>query len=127
MSKSLILFAAAVALAVGGMMMVKPSVAAGDKKERVFEMRTYTAAEGKLDALHARFRDHTNKIFAKHGMETIGYWTPAEGEKSKNTLIYILAFPSKEAVVQSWKDFRDDPEWKAAAAESEKDGKLVAK
>ena len=127
MSKSMILFVAAVALAVGGLAMVKPVKAADEKKERVFELRTYTAVEGKLDALHARFRDHTNKIFAKHGMEMIGYWTPTDGEKAKNTLIYVLAFPSREAATQSWKEFRDDPEWKAAAAESEKNGKLVAK
>jgi hypothetical protein len=127
MSKTIVLFAAMAALAVGGLFMVKTSVAADEKKERVFELRTYTAAEGKLDALHARFRDHTNKIFAKHGMEMIGYWTPTDGEKAKNTLIYILAFPSREAADKSWQEFRDDPEWKAAAAESEKNGKLVTK
>src|SRR5262245_56251241 len=63
----------------------------GASKERFFEMRTYTAAPGKLDDLHARFRNHTNKLFQKHGMTLIGYWTPAEGEGSKNTLVYILA------------------------------------
>jgi hypothetical protein len=108
--------------------MVKPATAAdATPKGRIFEMRTYTAAEGKLDALNARFRDHTNRLFVKHGIELIGYWTPAEGEKSKNTLIYILAYPSREAAVKSWKDFRDDPEWKSAQAASEKDGPLLIK
>jgi hypothetical protein len=93
--------------------------------ERFFELRTYTTAEGRLDALHARFRDHTNSLFKKHGIEIIGFWTPSEGEKSKNTLIYILAYPSKAAREQSWKDFQDDPDWQKAKADSEKDGKIV--
>ena len=101
--------------------------ASGDGKMRVFEMRTYTAPEGKLDALHARFRDHTNKLFVKHGIELVGYWVPTDAARSKNTLIYILAYPSREAADASWKAFRNDPDWKKAQAESEKDGKLVAK
>src|SRR3954453_20164016 len=124
MSKSMILFVAAVALALGGLAMVKTTATAAEEKgkERVFELRTYTAAEGKLDALNARFRDHTNKLFVKHGMELVGYWTPTDEAKgSKNTLIYVLAHASKEAADKSWKAFRDDPEWKAALKESEKD------
>jgi hypothetical protein len=127
MSKSMILFVAAVGLAVGGLAMVKQTAAEEKGKERVFELRTYTAAEGKLDALNARFRDHTNKLFVKHGIELVGYWTPTDGEKAKNTLIYILAHASREAAAKSWKEFQDDPEWKAARAESEKDGKLTTK
>ncbi|HEY2585605.1 MAG TPA: NIPSNAP family protein [Tepidisphaeraceae bacterium] len=92
---------------------------------RFFELRVYTTAEGKLDALKARFRDHTNDLFRKHGMEIIGFWTPAEGPKSQNTLIYILAYPSKEAREKSWKEFEADPDWKKARAESEKNGKIV--
>jgi uncharacterized protein (DUF1330 family) len=114
-------------LAISGVFMVKTVKAADEKKERVFELRTYTAAEGKLEPLLARFRDHTNKLFTKHGMEMIAYWTPTDGEKAKNTLIYVLAFPSREAAKQSWKDFVADPEWQAAKAESEKDGKLTTK
>jgi hypothetical protein len=94
-------------------------------KERLFEMRTYIAHDGKLDALSARFRDHTNKLFVKHGMEPIGYWVPTDPKKSQNTLVYILAYPSKEARDASWKAFVNDPDWKKAAAQSEKDGKLV--
>ena len=96
-------------------------------KTRYFEMRTYIANPGKLDALNARFRDHTCKLFAKHGMECVGFWTPTTGEDAANTLIYILAYPSKEACESSWKAFRDDPDWKAAKAASEKDGVLVGK
>jgi hypothetical protein len=99
----------------------------GASKERLFEMRTYTTAPGKLDGLHARFRDHTNKLFQKHGMTLIGYWTPAEGEGAKNTLVYILAYPDKEAREKAWKAFQDDPEWKKARADSEVNGALVAK
>jgi len=100
---------------------------AGEAKGRVFEMRIYTAAPGKLDDLNARFRNHTNRLFEKHGMTVVGYWTPTDGEKASNTLIYILAFPSREAAQKSWKAFQDDPEWKKARDESEQNGKLVAK
>lgn len=93
--------------------------------QRFFELRVYTTAEGRLDALHARFRDHTNALFKKHGIEIIGFWTPADEPRSKNTLIYILAYPSREAREQSWKDFQADPEWQKAKADSEKDGKIV--
>jgi hypothetical protein len=130
MVKAMTLFVAAVALAVSGLLMVRPTEAADEKKagERFFEMRTYVAPEGKLDALHARFRDHTNKLFAKHGIELVGYWTPADEDKgAKNTLVYILAYPSREAREASWKAFQADPEWQKAKAESEKGGKLVEK
>ena len=93
---------------------------------RVFEMRTYTTHPGRLDALHKRFREHTNYIFVKHGMSLIGYWTPAEAPKSENTLVYILAYPSMAAREASWNAFREDPDWKAARAASEADGKIVS-
>ena len=105
-----------------GMAAAEPARAA----ERVFEMRTYTTHPGRLDALHKRFREHTNSIFVKHGMSLIGYWTPSESPKSENTLVYILAYPSMAAREASWKAFREDPDWKKARAESEKDGKIVA-
>jgi len=91
---------------------------------RYFELRTYYAAPGKLDALNARFRDHTNKLFKKHGMDIIGFWTDA---KKPDVLVYILAYPSKEAREKSWKAFREDPDWIKAKEASEKDGKLVDK
>ena len=94
---------------------------------RVFELRTYTAAPGKLDALNTRFRDHTNKLFVKHGMTMIGYWTPADGDKKDNTLVYILAFPSRDAAKKAWAAFREDPDWIKAKADSEVNGSLTTK
>jgi hypothetical protein len=98
--------------------------AASGGKERFFEMRTYYAAEGKADALDARFRNHTNKLFQKHGIDLVGYWHRVD---KPDVLVYILAYPSREAREKSWKDFFADPEWQAAAKKSEENGKLVAK
>ena len=95
--------------------------------ERVFEMRTYTAAPGKFEALKSRFRDHTLRVFEKHGMTNIGYWIPADAPNSENTLIYILAHKSREAAKKSWADFRADPEWQKIAKETQKDGPLTAR
>lgn len=95
------------------------------KENRLFELRTYYAAPGKLDALNARFRDHTTKLFEKHGITNIGYWVPADNKD--NLLIYLIAFPSKEAREQSWKAFGEDPDWKSARDASEVNGKLVVK
>jgi hypothetical protein len=94
------------------------------KDSRCYELRVYTAAAGKLDALQTRFREHTCKLFEKHGMTNIGYWTPLENPDHK--LYYILAYPSRDAREKSWKEFMADPDWQAAQAASEKDGKLVA-
>jgi hypothetical protein len=96
-------------------------------QNRVYELRTYTCNEGKLEALKARFRDHTIEIFKRHGMESIGYWVPQDAEKSKNTLIYIIAHPSREAAAKNWREFAADPEWKKVAAESEANGKILMK
>lgn len=98
----------------------------GDADSRVFELRTYTAHDGKLPELLARFRNHTNYIFVKHGMKLVGYWTPTD-EGSDNTLIYILAHDSRAAAKESWAAFVADPAWKKAAADSRKNGRLVAK
>ncbi len=95
--------------------------------ERVFEMRTYHCHPGRLDALHERFREHTNPIFVKHGMSLIAYWTPIEGAASENTLVYVLAYPSRAAREASWKAFLEDPAWIAAKASSEEDGPIVEK
>jgi hypothetical protein len=92
---------------------------------RCFELRTYHANEGKLDALHGRFRDHTIKLFEKHGFQNIGYWVPRDNKD--NVLIYVIASPDMEANKASWKAFIDDAEWKAAYKESVNDGKLVGK
>ncbi len=95
---------------------------------RVFEMRTYTAAEGKLAALDARFRNHTVALFAKHGMTNLAYFHPTDAAKgAANTLLYFLAYPNRDAATAAWKGFREDPVWVKARTESEKDGKLTAK
>ena len=104
-----------------------PEPAHAQSANRVFEIRTYTAAEGKLPALTARFRDHTVKLFEKHGMTNIGYWTPQDAPLSQTTLIYVLAHQSREAAKKSWDGFRNDPEWQKAKAESEKNGALTTK
>jgi hypothetical protein len=94
---------------------------------RFFEMRTYHAAPGKMPALHARFRDHTLGLFAKHGMAVVGFWSPADPQEAEKTLVYILAHPSREARDASWKAFQADPAWQTAKAASERDGRLVDK
>lgn len=98
---------------------------AAEPDKSCYELRVYYANEGKLDDLHARFRDHTVKLFAKHGIKNIGYWVPLEN--TENKLIYMLSYPSREAREASWKAFIADPEWKAAKSASEKNGALVAK
>ena len=95
------------------------------QETRFFEMRIYYAAPGKLDDLLARFRNHTTALFEKHGIVNIGYWLPLTN--SENKLVYLLAYPSREAREQSWKEFGADPTWQQVAKESERNGKLVAK
>lgn len=93
----------------------------------VFELRVYHAAAGKLSELEARFRDHTIKIFDRHGLKSVAYWTPMDEPEKSNTLIYILQHPSREAAAANWKAFQDDPEWKSVKEKSEANGKLVDK
>jgi hypothetical protein len=102
-------------------------LAATSSSAQVYEMRTYTANEGKLDALHARFRDHTVALFEKHGMQNIGYWVPVNEPESKNTLIYVIRHASPEAAKKSWASFMADPAWQEAYKNSIAEGKLVAK
>ena len=99
----------------------------GDKpmENRVYELRTYHAAPGKMEALHARFRDHTLKFFEKHGMKVEGFWKPLDEKAAQETLVYLLSFPSKDAADKSWKEFQADPDWIKVREESEKDGKLL--
>jgi len=92
---------------------------------KFYEIRVYHPTPGKYEAIVDRFRQYTTKIFEKHGMENIGYWTPTD--TSRKELIYILAYPSREARDASWKAFGADPEWKAVVAKTEANGKLVAK
>lgn len=101
------------------------TASAADPAGRVYEMRVYYAAPGKLDALHSRFRDHTCKLFEKHGITNIGYFVPIENAELK--LVYFLAYPSRDARAAAWKAFMADPDWQKAYKASELDGKLVAK
>ena len=106
----------------------EPAPRAPGGRGRVFELRTYTAAPGKLDALNARFRDHTIAIFKKYGMEVVGFWEPLDKEAGAGEkLIYMLAHQSRAAAVASWKAFHDDPEWVKVKADSEKNGPLTTK
>jgi len=91
--------------------------------ERLYELRTYEAPEGKLDDLLTRFRDHTVALFEKHGMTNVGYWVPVDN--SENLLIYLLSYPDRESHDASWAAFFEDADWKKAAEASEIDGKLV--
>jgi len=93
----------------------------------VYELRVYHAAAGKLSDLESRFRDHTIKIFDRHGLKSVAYWTPLDDPDKSNTLIYILQHPSREAAAANWKAFQDDPEWKSVHEKSEANGKLVDK
>lgn len=92
---------------------------------RAYEMRTYYAQEGKLDDLIARFRDHTCTLFERHGIENVGYWVPQDN--TENKLVYIIAFPSRLDRESMWKAFQEDPDWKAAARASSKNGRLITK
>ncbi len=85
--------------------------AAAGSTTTVYELRVYHANEGKLDDLLKRFREHTTRIFEKHGMKNVAYWTPLDDPLKGKTLIYILAHPSREAATSNWQAFRDDPEW----------------
>jgi hypothetical protein len=95
---------------------------------RVFELRTYYTNEGKLTDLHKRFRDHTCRLLKEHGAELIGFWTPLEEKDGKGgKLIYLVAFPSREAAEKTWAEFQKDPAWRKVYEESHKNGALVKK
>jgi len=93
----------------------------------VYELRVYHASAGKLADLLTRFREHTVKLFDRHGMKSVAYWTPVDEPDKSNTLIYILYHPSRDAAAANWKSFGDDPEWKSVKDKSEANGKLVDK
>ena len=106
------------------------SAAANNPIERaggVYELRTYTTNEGRLGALNARFRDHTTRLFKKHGMNNVAYWTPFEKPDFSNTLIYLIHHASREQADANWKAFLSDPEWQKVARESQIDGKFLSK
>src|SRR3954449_13058039 len=91
----------------------------------VYELRLYHAKEGKIDALKARFGDHTDALFKRHNMKSIGYWSPEDAPDSQNLFIYILKHPSRQEAEKNWAAFQADPEWKKVKAESEANGPLV--
>lgn len=105
---------------------VATPVAQAQPANRVFELRTYTAPPGRLEALKTRFRDHTLRLFTKHGMTNIVYWQPQDAPLSENTLMYILAYPSREAAQKAWAAFRVDPEWTKARTASEVGGPVTS-
>ncbi len=113
-------FGSAVRAGGGGSPMIAPAA-------HVFEIRRYTTPPGKLEALKARFRDHTMALFKKHGLHVIGYWVPQDPPLSENTLIYVLAHDSREAARTRWAAFAADPDWITVKANSEKDGPLTVK
>jgi hypothetical protein len=92
----------------------------------VFELRTYQATPGNLGNLHARFRDHTIRIFRKHGMEVVGFWSPTSEEERDDILVYLLAHDSRDAADASWQAFGSDPEWRSVAEESNRNGQILA-
>lgn len=101
---------------------------ADDKAPRVFELRTYYTNEGKLTDFYRWFCDHILQLLKKHGAELIGLWAPQDEKDGKGSkLIYLVAFPSREAAAATWKAFGDDPEWKKVRGESHRNGVLVNK
>ena len=102
--------------------------AALDPREALYELRVYHPNPGKFDTLNKRFREHTLKLFEKHGMRNVAYWVEQPSEQAPGgKVIYVLAFPSREARDASFQAFVADPEWQRVAAASEVDGKLIAK
>ena len=122
----LLAFAALVfAMGIGVGIHLDTAGAAPAENARVYELRTYTTNEGKLDALHERFSNHTNHLFVKNGMTLIGYWTRYDGQGVDNTLTYLIAHESREAAKENWSAFVADPAWREAYAKSREDGALV--
>jgi hypothetical protein len=107
--------------------MVAPAVGAQRTSARIFELRTYTAAEGKLQVLSNRFRDRTIALFKKHGMTVVGFWIPNDPPEATNQLVYLMAWPSRAVADKTWAEFGADPEWKALVEQTEKDGRLWTK
>lgn len=109
------------------MLLASSSLLTAKVSADVYELRTYTTNEGQLDNLNARFRDHTVRLFKKHGMESVGYWVPTDEPTSQNTLIYVIKHASRAAAKKSWQAFLNDPDWQKVAKESQVDGQILAK
>jgi hypothetical protein len=93
----------------------------------VYELRLYHVHETKMDSLNARFGDHTDAIFKRHNMKSVGYWVPEDAPESQNLFVYILEHPSRAEAEKNWAAFQADPEWQKVKVESEKNGPLVDK
>lgn len=126
MNRQRIITASAVLIAIVaiGVAFQRPAASEEKRDPVVYELRTYTTHEGRLSALHKRFREHTMKIFESHGMKNIAYWTPAE---KQDTLVYVISHKSLKSAEASWAAFRNDPAWQAAYKASIADGKIVKK
>ena len=105
--------------------LIGESAIAQEAPGKVFELRTYKATPGNLDNLLARFRNHTMRIFEKHGMTNIGYWIPTDEAESADTLVYLLSHESQEAATNSWRAFSQDPEWQQVNADSNANGPIL--
>lgn len=104
-----------------------PAPRAFTQRPHIFELRTYTTNEGKLEALDARFREHTIDLFRRHGFTNLPYWHPLDADKGAGkTLVYLLAFDTREAATKSWAEFQADPEWIKVRTASEEKGKILA-
>jgi hypothetical protein len=110
-----------------GLLLTTAVGSAADAPRRVFEIRTYTTPEGKLEALNKRFREHTMEIFERHGMQNIGYWLPQDPPLAGHTLIYVIAHASRAAAKKNWDEFNNDPEWQKVRAASEANGPIVTR
>jgi len=125
LSQALFTLTVAALAATAGWMLRGDAVQAASSQ--IYELRTYHCEPGKLPNLLARFRDHTTKLFEKHGIKNVGYWVPSDGEPHSNTLIYVLAHKDAESARKSWDAFRNDPEWKKVRETSEAAGKIVTR
>ena len=108
------------------LVMAFTSLAKSNASRHVYELRMYHVNEGKMDALIVRFGDHTDGIFKRHNMKSIGYWVPEDAPHSQNLFIYVLEHPSREEARKNWEAFQADPEWKKVKAESEVQGALAS-
>jgi hypothetical protein len=112
----------------GALVMLGVSTLRGSNTQtpnHVYELRLYHVKEGKMDALIARFGDHTDAIFRRHNMKSIGYWLPQDAPSSQNLFVYILEHPSRKDAEKNWAAFQADPEWQKVKADSEANGPLV--
>jgi hypothetical protein len=127
LTKPLVLFAVFACGMAVGRLFDSGGVVQAQSDKRVFELRTYTAPEGKLKDLHARFRNHTTALFQKHGITSVGYWVPQNAPLSQNTLVYMIAYPNRDEAKKRWAEFQADPDWKKALADSQVNGPLQSK